>query len=118
MIRRPPRSTLFPYTTLFRSPALVQQELAEVGADEPRAARDERPHRERQAGSTGLRPIEWYSKPKRRIRSGSQRLRPSKTIGRRMTARSRSRFRSLNSFHSVTRATASASVAAAYGESQ
>src|SRR2546426_8727856 len=28
MIRRPPRSTLFPYTTLFRSPALV---LAEKG---------------------------------------------------------------------------------------
>src|SRR3712207_9533181 len=24
MIRRPPRSTLFPYTTLFRSPLLVQ----------------------------------------------------------------------------------------------
>src|SRR2546427_3699734 len=24
MIRRPPRSTLFPYTTLFRSPRLVQ----------------------------------------------------------------------------------------------
>src|SRR2546428_6665328 len=24
MIRRPPRSTLFPYTTLFRSPELVQ----------------------------------------------------------------------------------------------
>src|SRR3712207_6943441 len=24
MIRRPPRSTLFPYTTLFRSPALLQ----------------------------------------------------------------------------------------------
>src|SRR3712207_8480584 len=32
MIRRPPRSTLFPYTTLFRSP--------HVGADEQRAARD------------------------------------------------------------------------------
>src|SRR3712207_9211073 len=29
MIRRPPRSTLFPYTTLFRSPAAVQ--LAAVG---------------------------------------------------------------------------------------
>src|SRR2546422_6025328 len=33
MIRRPPRSTLFPYTTLFRSlrerPALVRQELDE-----------------------------------------------------------------------------------------
>src|SRR2546425_4263153 len=26
MIRRPPRSTLFPYTTLFRSQAAVQQE--------------------------------------------------------------------------------------------
>src|SRR2546425_5523596 len=25
MIRRPPRSTLFPYTTLFRSPALPRQ---------------------------------------------------------------------------------------------
>src|SRR5256885_16805091 len=29
MIRRPPRSTLFPYTTLFRSPAGVQQ--ADIG---------------------------------------------------------------------------------------
>src|SRR3712207_7760783 len=27
MIRRPPRSTLFPYTTLFRSGVLVQAEL-------------------------------------------------------------------------------------------
>src|SRR2546422_2986643 len=27
MIRRPPRSTLFPYTTLFRSPAAFQQTL-------------------------------------------------------------------------------------------
>src|SRR5258706_13534899 len=32
MIRRPPRSTLFPYTTLFRSLArLVQQQRAGVG---------------------------------------------------------------------------------------
>src|SRR3712207_8469982 len=30
MIRRPPRSTLFPYTTLFRSPAKVQEIYAEV----------------------------------------------------------------------------------------
>src|SRR5688572_32153300 len=30
MIRRPPRSTLFPYTTLFRSP-LVLERRAEVG---------------------------------------------------------------------------------------
>src|SRR5258705_6688166 len=27
MIRRPPRSTLFPYTTLFRSPRLVDGEI-------------------------------------------------------------------------------------------
>src|SRR2546430_12144195 len=27
MIRRPPRSTLFPYTTLFRSPDRVREEL-------------------------------------------------------------------------------------------
>src|SRR5467141_1891827 len=27
MIRRPPRSTLFPYTTLFRSPALAQRDM-------------------------------------------------------------------------------------------
>src|SRR2546426_2315187 len=33
MIRRPPRSTLFPYTTLFRSPLLV-----EAGQQEPRPA--------------------------------------------------------------------------------
>src|SRR5256885_11838053 len=30
MIRRPPRSTLFPYTTLFRS-VLQQQQAAEIG---------------------------------------------------------------------------------------
>src|SRR3712207_7309922 len=35
MIRRPPRSTLFPYTTLFRSEDVVQ-----VGGDVARAAED------------------------------------------------------------------------------
>src|SRR5258707_2526905 len=34
MIRRPPRSTLFPYTTLFRSPAPVRSRL-----NDPPAAR-------------------------------------------------------------------------------
>src|SRR3712207_8758218 len=29
MIRRPPRSTLFPYTTLFRSPLLIVTQLEE-----------------------------------------------------------------------------------------
>src|SRR5688572_30877324 len=34
MIRRPPRSTLFPYTTLFRStPAEVQEFLADTAPD-------------------------------------------------------------------------------------
>src|SRR3712207_7130515 len=32
MIRRPPRSTLFPYTTLFRSHADVIERLARAGA--------------------------------------------------------------------------------------
>src|SRR3989475_4051091 len=37
MIRRPPRSTLFPYTTLFRSvghPASVMEQARALGADE------------------------------------------------------------------------------------
>src|SRR2546430_17592091 len=33
MIRRPPRSTLFPYTTLFRSIALADQQVADVERD-------------------------------------------------------------------------------------
>src|SRR5437016_10244962 len=39
MIRRPPRSTLFPYTTLFRSPARVQpfKRAAHQAAPEQRA---------------------------------------------------------------------------------
>src|SRR3712207_7694753 len=37
MIRRPPRSTLFPYTTLFRSRAVeqVRRQLVELRAREP-----------------------------------------------------------------------------------
>src|SRR2546430_17508860 len=33
MIRRPPRSTLFPYTTLFRSPALADHDAGLGGVD-------------------------------------------------------------------------------------
>src|SRR3989449_10729486 len=33
MIRRPPRSTLFPYTTLFRSLSLTKDVASGVGAD-------------------------------------------------------------------------------------
>src|SRR2546426_3897164 len=35
MIRRPPRSTLFPYTTLFRSPT---RDVGKVGVSPPRVA--------------------------------------------------------------------------------
>src|SRR3712207_8025422 len=41
MIRRPPRSTLFPYTTLFRSPGLPP-----AAARPRRARRQPRPHAE------------------------------------------------------------------------
>src|SRR3712207_8332137 len=37
MIRRPPRSTLFPYTTLFRSYGVAKTYLAEVAGPLPRA---------------------------------------------------------------------------------
>src|SRR5258708_36179798 len=36
MIRRPPRSTLFPYTTLFRSQMLTRQLEEVVGTRQPR----------------------------------------------------------------------------------
>src|SRR2546429_7035606 len=38
MIRRPPRSTLFPYTTLFRSQAVVSQQLLPRADGHGRAA--------------------------------------------------------------------------------
>src|SRR3712207_7690071 len=65
MIRRPPRSTLFPYTTLFRSPALEAYEdyFLRYGYDwfavtEPDGAYIGRAYREpiRQASDTG-RPV-------------------------------------------------------------
>src|SRR3989441_4187073 len=39
MIRRPPRSTLFPYTTLFRSPQSARGRQAELGGGPRRARR-------------------------------------------------------------------------------
>src|SRR3989442_8279933 len=45
MIRRPPRSTLFPYTTLFRSPHREQRD-PQTGGDEQRHV--ERPRRREQ----------------------------------------------------------------------
>src|SRR2546422_1896376 len=48
MIRRPPRSTLFPYTTLFRSPS--------VGVDEGDRDRGEAPAEQRAVGAPRLDP--------------------------------------------------------------
>src|SRR2546422_1980602 len=42
MIRRPPRSTLFPYTTLFRSDR-VQRARADVAVDDAQRREGERP---------------------------------------------------------------------------
>src|SRR2546422_8036204 len=68
MIRRPPRSTLFPYTTLFRSPvapATVQQ-LVEVATDDERRQRHrvKGPHRQR---STSVRSEEHTSELQSRL---------------------------------------------------
>src|SRR2546429_3765567 len=59
MIRRPPRSTLFPYTTLFRSPAAARADLphdlpvrhllAEVAARTPQPQGVPRPHADRKS---------------------------------------------------------------------
>src|SRR2546430_7524401 len=42
MIRRPPRSTLFPYTTLFRSAEVERPELLPVGEDDQRMGAPDR----------------------------------------------------------------------------
>src|SRR5690349_22423125 len=51
MIQRPPRSTLFPYTTLFRSP----EERLRAEEPERRRGGDEGPPRVARAGSPDLR---------------------------------------------------------------
>src|SRR2546422_2078186 len=63
MIRRPPRSTLFPYTTLFRSPGRVKTRLAEdIG---PSAAADVYwrlgRHVVRSAAGAGYRTTVWFT---------------------------------------------------------
>src|SRR2546429_9791390 len=74
MIRRPPRSTLFPYTTLFRSPAVDAKPPHEggaapgtVGADREVAAgeADGRPGEERTAERQHARPRHRGIQPER-----------------------------------------------------
>src|SRR2546425_4306743 len=54
MIRRPPRSTLFPYTTLFRSPRLdhlVQRRGQARDGPPDRRRETDAPHRRRELGA-------------------------------------------------------------------
>src|SRR6266478_2461609 len=59
MIRRPPRSTLFPYTTLFRPPR---------ASPHSRHGPDHRPLLPRQAGHARPRPRSWHPGPRIRPR--------------------------------------------------
>src|SRR5438874_5023089 len=68
MVRRPPRSTLFPYTTLFRSdnPNALRDYFRDIGrmvlAAEGRKANDshDQYHEDRKSGSAGMpRPISY-----------------------------------------------------------
>src|SRR5256885_11538096 len=51
MIRRPPRSTLFPYTTLFRSSDIVSEIERQVGSLRRQAAKARRYHQLREERS-------------------------------------------------------------------
>src|SRR2546422_3882438 len=79
MIRPPPRSTLFPYTTLFRSPQpLVHDRDRIPGRTAPARAR--RPLSPRGAGRAGAVPAR---RALRRGRRGGRVVRPARPRGRR-----------------------------------
>src|SRR3712207_7105811 len=61
MIRRPPRSTLFPYTTLFRSHALAQHVASDAVARRDAAVHRGRTVRSRHDEGPGLRSEEHTS---------------------------------------------------------
>src|SRR2546422_11650688 len=54
MIRRPPRSTLFPYTTLFRSHQVSQGECEQVFFNRPLVLAPDLEHSEREARYAAL----------------------------------------------------------------
>src|SRR3712207_7316532 len=75
MIRRPPRSTLFPYTTLFRSLALVERARDDARAEDEREREEQvqREHRRRDAqadvAATGRR---LHRRERRDVRGDEQ----------------------------------------------
>src|SRR2546422_3179352 len=60
MIRRPPRSTLFPYTTLFRSQGPRHDRGRDAGAARPRPRSRVRVHRQQDRKSTRLNSSHGY----------------------------------------------------------
>src|SRR3712207_9369816 len=58
MIRRPPRSTLFPYTTLFRSCLMAAPLLSQLALEAPGAHVELRGHRDQAVIPTGQGPAE------------------------------------------------------------
>src|SRR3712207_7693996 len=57
MIRRPPRSTLFPYTTLFRSAVEVERDVEGVGIADLVRRDEERAERRRGRPVLSLQPL-------------------------------------------------------------
>src|SRR4051794_41417978 len=83
MIRRPPRSTLFPYTTLFRSAGFEnQKELTKMQLDNQKEIaemQNETISLDRKSGSAGMpRPISYavFCLKKKKKLKGSSKLRP------------------------------------------
>src|SRR2546428_6430907 len=66
MIRRPPRSTLFPYTTLFRSPRSVRRPAR---CDRPGSARHEADRRSARGRTAGGEP--WAAADRKSTRLNS-----------------------------------------------
>src|SRR6266705_912024 len=91
MIRRPPRSTLFPYTTLFRSPAV---ELPKTSATVGMPARDSRV-RLRKTAPPGMKICDWVGRsapPDSMSCTSGSRLRSSISESRRRLALRFSRY--------------------------
>src|SRR5688572_32598905 len=71
MIRRPPRSTLFPYTTLFRSSAAQHRR---AGADEPRHPGGHRMGSARPAAAGGARLVPLQDRKSTRLNSSHSQI--------------------------------------------
>src|SRR5688572_32364282 len=78
MIRRPPRSTLFPYTTLFRSEqcdTCVEERAGEQVAERKRAEREERrPELHREIGDAAQRRHEGEDRKSTRLNSSHSQI--------------------------------------------